>query len=203
MSSKAINELRASKSPDPYPHKFQTSMAIPDFIEKYTYLERGEKLLEVEVAMAGRIMVKRDNKNLKFYDLHGEVSLSISLLIIGHKSPDYCADRLSQIRRRVENPRHPSSRGYRRRQRFSRPHKSQKQRGHKSGRIKHLCNRDNPPLSFAPFHPEFLLRSQEPGNAISSTLSRSHPQQLYSSEIPYSIANYFVFTSFYGYAWVH
>lgn len=48
-------------------------MAIPEFIEKFAYLKRGELLQETEVAMAGRIMVKRDANKLKFYDLHGEV----------------------------------------------------------------------------------------------------------------------------------
>lgn len=75
-----INDLRTSKSPDPYPHKFQTSMAIPAFIEKFSYLKRGELLQETEVAMAGRIMVKRDANKLKFYDLHGEVHLAFKSL---------------------------------------------------------------------------------------------------------------------------
>jgi lysyl-tRNA synthetase class II len=69
-----INDLRSTKKPDPYPHKFQTTMAIPDFIEKFEHLKRGELLQETEVALAGRIMVKRDANKLKFYDLHGEVS---------------------------------------------------------------------------------------------------------------------------------
>ena len=68
-----INDLRASKNPDPYPHKFQTTMAIPDFIEKFSSLKRGEHLQDTQVAMAGRVMAKRDANKLKFYDLHGEV----------------------------------------------------------------------------------------------------------------------------------
>lgn len=50
-------------------------MPIPEFIEKYTHLKRGELLRDIEVALAGRIMVKRDANKLKFYDLHGDVSL--------------------------------------------------------------------------------------------------------------------------------
>jgi lysyl-tRNA synthetase, class II len=76
MRSKAINDLRKSKNPDPYPHKFQTTMSIPDFVEKFSYLKRGEDLKDTQVALAGRIMVKRDSNKLKFYDLHGEVCLS-------------------------------------------------------------------------------------------------------------------------------
>lgn len=74
MRSKAINELRKTKNPDPYPHKFQTTMSIPDFVTKFSYLKRGEDVSDTHVALAGRIMVKRDSSNkLKFYDLHGEV----------------------------------------------------------------------------------------------------------------------------------
>jgi lysyl-tRNA synthetase, class II len=74
MRSKAINELRKTKNPDPYPHKFQTTMSIPDFVNKYSYLKRGEDVNDAHIALAGRIMVKRDSSNkLKFYDLHGEV----------------------------------------------------------------------------------------------------------------------------------
>ena len=70
-----INEFRTTKNPDPYPHKFQTTMAIPEFIEKFSHLKRGEHIQDIQVAMAGRIMVKRDANKLKFYDLHGEARL--------------------------------------------------------------------------------------------------------------------------------
>ena len=73
MRAKTINDLRKSKNPDPYPHKFQITSSIPEFTEKYGYLGRGELLKETEVALAGRIMVKRDSNKLKFYNLHGEV----------------------------------------------------------------------------------------------------------------------------------
>jgi lysyl-tRNA synthetase, class II len=77
MRAKAIDDLRVSKNPDPYPHKFQTTMSIPNFIEKYAYLKRGETLQETEIALAGRVMVKRDNNKLLFYNLHGEVFFAI------------------------------------------------------------------------------------------------------------------------------
>ena len=58
-------------------------MSIPGFIEKYSDLKRGEQLKETEVALAGRIMVIRDNKKLKFYDLHGEVSHFSEIELMG------------------------------------------------------------------------------------------------------------------------
>jgi len=77
--SKEINALRETKNPDPYPHKFATTTSIPEFVEKYSHLKRGEQLKETEVALAGRIMVIRDNKKLKFYDLHGDVFVLMRL----------------------------------------------------------------------------------------------------------------------------
>jgi lysyl-tRNA synthetase, class II len=76
VRSKKINELRTSKNPDPYPHKFQTTMAIPEFIDKYTHLARGDQLTNTPVSLAGRIMTIRDSNKLKFFDLHGEVTPS-------------------------------------------------------------------------------------------------------------------------------
>ena len=68
-------------------------MAIPDFIEKFSYLKRGEHLQDTKVAMAGRIMVKRDANKLKFYDLHGEVYRSFyDSLNSGDQSSNYSSN---------------------------------------------------------------------------------------------------------------
>nr|CAD1838809.1 unnamed protein product [Ananas comosus var. bracteatus] len=57
---------------NPYPHKFQVSMTIVEYVEKYGSLSDGEHLKEVEVSLAGRIMNKRASSlKLFFYDLHG------------------------------------------------------------------------------------------------------------------------------------
>jgi lysyl-tRNA synthetase, class II len=97
MRAKAINDLRASKNPDPYPHKFQTTMSIPNFIETYAYLKRGETLQETEIALAGRVMVKRDNNKLLFYNLHGEVVTISSLLTAGLQSTNHSSTSILQI----------------------------------------------------------------------------------------------------------
>lgn len=39
---------------NPYPHKFQVSMTIVEYVEKYGSLSDGEHLKEVEVSLAGR-----------------------------------------------------------------------------------------------------------------------------------------------------
>jgi lysyl-tRNA synthetase, class II len=73
LRANAINELRKTKNPDPYPHKFQTSTTIPEFVAKYQHLKRGEQLKGEMVTLAGRALEKRDARNILFYDLHGDV----------------------------------------------------------------------------------------------------------------------------------
>ncbi|EEB05473.1 cytoplasmic lysine-tRNA ligase Krs1 [Schizosaccharomyces japonicus yFS275] len=71
--SKAINELRSTKNPNPYPHKFHVSINVPEFIEKYAYLQKGETLPEVKVSVAGRVHALRTaGAKLRFYEIHSE-----------------------------------------------------------------------------------------------------------------------------------
>ncbi|KAK8813201.1 hypothetical protein WA158_002793 [Blastocystis sp. Blastoise] len=56
-----------------YPHKFQVTISIPEFIEKYSYLNNGDHVADTTVCIAGRIMVKRSSgKKLVFYTLQGD-----------------------------------------------------------------------------------------------------------------------------------
>lgn len=73
IRSRQIDELRTLKTPNPYPHKFHVSIRIDQFIEKYSHLQRGDKLEDEKVAIAGRVFAKRESgTQLKFYVLHGE-----------------------------------------------------------------------------------------------------------------------------------
>ncbi|KAF7730002.1 lysyl-tRNA synthetase [Apophysomyces ossiformis] len=73
LRSKTIRHLRETQQPNPYPHKFQVELSLPDFIAKYQHLETGQRLDEEVVAVAGRIHNKRaSGAKLRFYDLHGE-----------------------------------------------------------------------------------------------------------------------------------
>ncbi|VFQ92326.1 unnamed protein product [Cuscuta campestris] len=68
---KALNDQKEAGQ-NPHPHKFQVSLCIPEFIEKYKGLSSGERL-EEQVSLAGRIMMKRaSSSKLLFYDLHGK-----------------------------------------------------------------------------------------------------------------------------------
>ncbi|KAI5807370.1 lysyl-tRNA synthetase [Peziza echinospora] len=73
IRSRAINKLRATKAPNPYPHKFHVTHKLPAVIEKYTSLATGETLRDVKLCVAGRIHGMRSSSTkLKFYDLRAE-----------------------------------------------------------------------------------------------------------------------------------
>ncbi|CAG7854745.1 Lysine--tRNA ligase, cytoplasmic; AltName: Full=Lysyl-tRNA synthetase; Short=LysRS [Serendipita indica DSM 11827] len=74
--SKQILELRNSRNPDPYPHKFNVTTSLTDYIEKYGpegVIAPGTKLDGPIHSVAGRVHdVRRAGKHLIFYDLRGE-----------------------------------------------------------------------------------------------------------------------------------
>lgn len=78
IRSRQVNELREENLQDndkfnPYPHKFNVTTRLPEFLEKYGSLTRGEVLKDVEVSVSGRIMSKRESgSKLKFYVLKGD-----------------------------------------------------------------------------------------------------------------------------------
>lgn len=57
----------------PYPHKFEVTLSVPQFIQTYgNTVTTGETLPNL-VRLAGRILRKASSsKNLFFYDLYGE-----------------------------------------------------------------------------------------------------------------------------------
>ncbi|ORY80961.1 hypothetical protein BCR37DRAFT_380839 [Protomyces lactucae-debilis] len=76
IRSATINAMRgkvAEGGLTPYPHKFNVSHRIPEFISQFDHLARGESLQEKVVFVAGRVHNKRESGvKLRFYDLHGE-----------------------------------------------------------------------------------------------------------------------------------
>ncbi|KAL0463554.1 UNVERIFIED_CONTAM: Lysine--tRNA ligase, cytoplasmic [Sesamum latifolium] len=57
---------------NPYPHKFECKLTIPEYVKKYESLNSGDHLEDVEERIAGRLMNKRSSSSkLFFYDLHG------------------------------------------------------------------------------------------------------------------------------------
>ncbi|KAI8999338.1 hypothetical protein BC832DRAFT_564907 [Gaertneriomyces semiglobifer] len=71
--SKLVQKLRETKQPIPYPHKFDVSISLPHYIEKYSKIQPGDRLATEVVTVAGRLHSARaSGKNLIFYDLHAE-----------------------------------------------------------------------------------------------------------------------------------
>ena len=68
MRCLAIQRLRETRHPDPYPHKFQgRNIELRDFIKKYGHLKTGETLKDVEIRAAGRLWYRRNyGSGLKF-----------------------------------------------------------------------------------------------------------------------------------------
>ncbi|XP_015756409.1 PREDICTED: lysine--tRNA ligase-like isoform X2 [Acropora digitifera] len=71
IRSQAVEALKSSDEP-PYPHKFNVSISLAGFIEKYKDIEDGAWHEDV-VSVSGRIHAKRlSGAKLIFYDLRGE-----------------------------------------------------------------------------------------------------------------------------------
>ncbi|KAK7692142.1 hypothetical protein QCA50_003761 [Cerrena zonata] len=76
LRSRHIQKLKETQSPNPYPHKFEVSISLVDYIERYGpegKIAAGTKLDGVTECLAGRIHnIRASGQGLKFYDLHGE-----------------------------------------------------------------------------------------------------------------------------------
>jgi lysyl-tRNA synthetase class 2 len=73
IRSKKVQKMRETKSPNPYPHKFQVTNDLREFLKEYEGLQKGEQKPDVPVRIAGRIFTKRASGNkLIFYDLRAE-----------------------------------------------------------------------------------------------------------------------------------
>lgn len=94
MRSRAIQKLRESRQPDPYPHKFHVSVSLTDFIKRYQdRVAPGESLGDEVVSVAGRLHNMRSSgQKLRFYDLHAEgVKIQIMAQAQDHTDGDFAA----------------------------------------------------------------------------------------------------------------
>eukprot|EP00727_Mastigamoeba_balamuthi_P004123 m51a1_g13708 putative lysine--trna ligase isoform x2 (560) ;mRNA; r:82447-84611 len=65
-----LKELETSGKLNPWPHKFEATLRVPEFRQRYESLKNGEQSEDV-VSVAGRIMSKRmSGSSLAFYDLY-------------------------------------------------------------------------------------------------------------------------------------
>ncbi|MCJ1478411.1 lysyl-tRNA synthetase [Lambiella insularis] len=73
IRSAKIKRLRESKTPNPYPHKFNVTTDLRDFLKKYDSIKTGEHFKDVEIRVGGRIYTKRSSgSKLVFYDIRAE-----------------------------------------------------------------------------------------------------------------------------------
>lgn len=74
LRTTAVAALKAgSKDEHPYPHKFNVTTSLEDFIEKYNNLNSGDVLENVTLSLAGRIhSIRESGAKLIFYDLRAE-----------------------------------------------------------------------------------------------------------------------------------
>lgn len=56
----------------PYPHKFHVSRSLPQFATDFNHIADGEHDATQNVSVAGRILSKRGQGKLMFYDLHAD-----------------------------------------------------------------------------------------------------------------------------------
>lgn len=78
IRSRQIEEFRKANDQgpsafNPYPHKFHRTLSVPQYVEQFLTLTRGETKKDVEVKLTGRIMTKRESgSKLRFYVLKGD-----------------------------------------------------------------------------------------------------------------------------------
>ena len=64
---------RTASGEECYPHKYDVSISIPEFIKRYVHLEKGQKAEGNVESIAGRNYSKRESgKKLIFYDLKAD-----------------------------------------------------------------------------------------------------------------------------------
>lgn len=74
LRSVAVEELKKTPETHPYPHKFNVTTSLENFIEQYSdTISDGQTLNDVTLSVAGRIhSIRISGAKLIFYDLRGE-----------------------------------------------------------------------------------------------------------------------------------
>ncbi|KAI6244059.1 Lysine--tRNA ligase [Aphelenchoides fujianensis] len=100
MRVKMIEDRRTAGE-NPFPHKFDVSISLAEFQEKYKNLENDQVLEDVTERVAGRIFSKRESgSKLIFYDVHGECThLQVLANARYHKSEVAFGDLHDRIKR--------------------------------------------------------------------------------------------------------
>lgn len=96
-----ISEMKKTPETYPYPHKFNVSMSVFEFIAKYEPLCKEGEFLEEITSLAGRVTnIRKSGKNLIFYDLKSEGKrLQVMCNANNHKGTQQFLDVHSKFRR--------------------------------------------------------------------------------------------------------
>jgi lysyl-tRNA synthetase class 2 len=73
MRCREVKDLLTTKNPNPYPHKFDSSLVPADFHTKYEDLKKGELRKDDKIRLGARIITMRSSSSkLRFYDVKSE-----------------------------------------------------------------------------------------------------------------------------------
>ncbi|KAL2720018.1 lysine--tRNA ligase isoform X1 [Vespula squamosa] len=101
LRAQAIEQLKAVNE-HPYPHKFDVSISLENFIEKFSSVVKDGEILEKEIySIAGRVhAIRESGAKLIFYDLRGEgVKIQVMANARHYEGEDKFAKDTSKIRR--------------------------------------------------------------------------------------------------------
>ncbi|XP_031629459.1 lysine--tRNA ligase-like [Contarinia nasturtii] len=101
LRSSAVEELKKHPDTHPYPHKFNVTISLENFIEKYNESVSDGETLPITVSVAGRIhSIRNSGAKLIFYDLRGEgVKIQVMANARAYVSEDEFATDTGKIRR--------------------------------------------------------------------------------------------------------
>ncbi|KAF2417433.1 putative Lysyl-tRNA synthetase [Tothia fuscella] len=88
MRCREVKDLLTTKNPNPYPHKFNSTLIPADFHKKYEHLKKGELIKEDKIELGARIMTMRSyGTKLRFYDAKSE-GVIIQIMCQANESTD-------------------------------------------------------------------------------------------------------------------
>ncbi|KAF2151895.1 putative Lysyl-tRNA synthetase, cytoplasmic [Myriangium duriaei CBS 260.36] len=101
IRSRAIQKLRQSHNPNPYPHKFQVNYDARNFVKDFGHFKTGELKTDQIITIGARIYNKRTSgANLCFYDVRAEgTRLQIMCQAQGSTSDRSFAEQHEPLRR--------------------------------------------------------------------------------------------------------
>jgi lysyl-tRNA synthetase class 2 len=98
---KAFLLKRMEAGENPFPHKFEVTISLPEFIKKYTSITKKGEFLPDVVQVAGRVStIRKSGASLIFYDIKsGDAKLQIFVNKKNHKGKKSFEDTHDPIRR--------------------------------------------------------------------------------------------------------